>query len=134
VQEADTAHMQNGDAAVVVTYGMGVYWSKAAAKDLPGRVTIVDLRTLVPLDEDLVMGQVRKHGRCLVVTEEQVTNSFAQALASRISDQCFEHLDAPVRTLGSVDVPAIPLNSTLEECMIPNARKVGAALDDLLNY
>ena len=134
VLEAEASHLEKGDAAVVVTYGMGVYWAKAAAKQLSGRVTIVDLRTLVPLDEELVMEQVRRHGRCLVVTEEQLTNSFAQALASRISEQCFTHLDAPVRTLGSVDVPAIPLNSTLEESMIPNAEKVGIALTELLNY
>lgn len=134
VLEADASRVNNGEAAVVVTYGMGVYWAKAAAKQLGGRVTIVDLRTLVPLDEELVMEQVRRHGRCLVVTEEQLTNSFAQALAARISEQCFAHLDAPVRTLGSVDVPAIPLNSTLEESMIPNAEKVGIALTELLNY
>ena len=134
VLEAEASNLNKGDAAVVVTYGMGVYWAKAAAKQLNGRVTIVDLRTLVPLDEELVVEQVRRHGRCLVVTEEQVTNSFAQALAARIGEHCFEQLDAPVRTLGSVDVPAIPLNSTLEESMIPNARKVEAALLDLLNY
>jgi 2-oxoisovalerate dehydrogenase E1 component len=69
-----------------------------------------------------------------VVTEEQITNSFAQALAARIGDACFEQLDAPVRTLGSVDMPAIPLNSTLEAAMIPSAEKVSAALKDLLAY
>ena len=99
-----------------------------------GRVTIIDLRTLVPLDEDTVMSAVRAHGRCLVVTEEQLTNSFAQALAGRISDACFETLDAPVRSIGAVDMPAIPLNSTLEETMIPNAEKVGEALTALLHY
>ena len=80
------------------------------------------------------MSAARSHGRCLVVTEEQITNSFAQALASRIGDECFAQLDAPVRTIGSVDMPAIPLNSTLEAAMIPSAEKVGAALKDLLAY
>lgn len=134
VQEADQASIGKGGAAVIVTYGMGVYWAKGAAKAFPGRVTIIDLRTLVPLDEECVMTQVRSHGRCLVVTEEQLTNSFAQALAARIGDQCFERLDAPVRTLGSVDMPAIPLNSTLEATMIPSAEKVEAALKALLDY
>ncbi|MBK9177578.1 MAG: tungsten formylmethanofuran dehydrogenase [Flavobacteriales bacterium] len=134
VLEADAAFVAKGEAAVIVTYGMGVYWAKAAARDFPGRVTIIDLRTLVPLDEDRVMSAVRSHGRCLVVTEEQLTNSFAQALASRIGDQCFTDLDAPVRTLGSVDMPAIPLNSTLEAAMIPSADKVGTALAALLAY
>jgi 2-oxoisovalerate dehydrogenase E1 component len=134
VLEADAKAVTNGEAAVIVTYGMGVYWAKAAAKEFPGRVTIIDLRTLAPLDEETVMNTVRSHGRCLVVTEEQLTNSFAQALASRIGDRCFEQLDAPVRTLGSVDMPAIPLNSTLEAAMIPSAEKVANALGDLLDY
>jgi 2-oxoisovalerate dehydrogenase E1 component len=134
VQEAEAASINKGEAAVIVTYGMGVYWAKAAAKEFPGRVTIVDLRTLVPMDEDTVMSQVQRHGRCLVVTEEQLTNSFAQALAGRIGDSCFRHLDAPVRTIGSVDMPAIPLNSTLEATMIPNAEKVGVVLKELLDY
>ncbi|MCB0794241.1 MAG: tungsten formylmethanofuran dehydrogenase, partial [Flavobacteriales bacterium] len=134
VLEADSKAIANGEAAVIVTYGMGVYWAMAAAKRFPGQVTVVDLRTLVPLDEDTVMDQARSHGRCLVVTEEQLTNSFAQALAGRIGDQCFEALDAPVRTIGSVDMPAIPLNSTLEAAMIPNADKVGAVLEELLAF
>ena len=134
VQEADAAHIGRGEAAVIVTYGMGVYWARSAAKQFPGRVTIIDLRTLVPLDEECVMTHVRSHGRCLVVTEEQLTNSFAQALAGRIGDECFRHLDAPVRTIGSVDMPAIPLNSTLEATMIPNAEKTGTALKELLSY
>jgi 2-oxoisovalerate dehydrogenase E1 component len=134
VLQADAKHIERGEAAVIVTYGMGVYWAQAAAKSFPGRVTIVDLRTLVPMDEETVMTQVRAHGRCLVVTEEQLTNSFAQAVAGRINEQCFEHLDAPVRFIGAVDMPAIPLNSTLEATMIPSAEKVGARLADLLAY
>jgi len=134
VQEAEAGRVTRGQAAVVVTYGMGVYWAKAAAKQFVGRITIIDLRTLVPLDEETVMNAVRSHGRCLVLTEEQVTNSFAQALASRIGDACFEQLDAPVRTLGAVDMPAVPLNSILEAAMIPSAEKVAAALEELLAY
>ena len=121
-------------AAVIVTYGMGVYWAKAAAKEFPGRVTIIDLRTLVPMDEDAVMSSVREHARCLVVTEEQLTNSFAQALAGRINGQCFRDLDAPVRFIGAIDMPAVPLNSTLEAAMIPSAEKVAAVLGELLRY
>lgn len=134
VQEASADQLDKGMGAVIITYGMGVYWAKAAAKDFPGRVTIVDLRTLAPLDEETVMAQVQRHGRCLVVTEEQITNSFAQALAGRIGNTCFQHLDAPVRTIGAADMPAIPLNSTLEATMIPSAEKVGVVLKELLDY
>lgn len=134
VLQADAPKVDRGEAAVVVTYGMGVYWAKTAAKLYPGRVTIIDLRTLVPWDEEAVLEAVRSHGRCLVVTEESITNSFAQAVAGRINAECFEHLDAPVRFIGSADMPAIPLNSTLEAEMIPSAEKVGAKLAELLDF
>jgi 2-oxoisovalerate dehydrogenase E1 component len=103
---------------------MGVYWAKAAARNFPGQVEIVDLRSLYPLDETLVFEIVNKHGKCLVLTEEQQTNSFAEALAARISRHCFQHLDAPVEVLGALDLPAVPMNIILEKAMLPNADKV----------
>ena len=118
----------------VITYGMGVYWSKNASKEFPGRIEIIDLRTLVPIDEAAILASVKKHGRCLVVTEEPVSNSFAQAIAGLISDKCFEYLDAPVQVIGSENLPAIPLNSILEETMVPNAEKVKKAIEKVLNY
>jgi 2-oxoisovalerate dehydrogenase E1 component len=118
----------------LITYGMGVYWAKNAAKSFPGRVEIVDLRTLHPVDEEMIFQSVKKNNRCIVVTEEPVNNSFAQALAGRISKQCFKHLDAPVDVVGSENLPAIPLNTTLEFAMIPNAVKVEKAISELLNY
>lgn len=132
--EADQSEIDNGKAMVVVTYGMGVYWSKAAAAQFSGRVEIVDLRTLVPIDEDLVFERVKAIGRCLVVTEEAVPNSFAQALAGNIQEQCFAYLDAPVGVIGSETLPAIPLNSVLEETMIPNADKVAKRIASVLNF
>ena len=124
----------NDSTLTVITYGMGVYWSKNASVDFPGRVEVVDLRTLHPVDEDIIMESVRKNGRCLVVTEEPVNNSFAQALAGNISEKCFASLDAPVRVIGSENLPAIPLNATLEHTMIPNTDKVREAIRGLLNY
>jgi 2-oxoisovalerate dehydrogenase E1 component len=122
------------DTLSVITYGMGVYWAKAAAANFPAKVEIIDLRTLNPLDEKGIFQSVKKHGRCLVVTEEPPNNSFAQALAGKIQDECFAYLDAPVRVIGSENLPAIPLNSTLEETMIPSANKVKTAIQELLNY
>ena len=118
----------------IITYGMGVYWAKAAAKDFPGQVEIVDLRTIHPLDEETVFASVRKCNRCLVLTEEPAQNSFARALSGLISEQCFSSLDAPVMTLGSECLPAIPLNSTLEQTMLPNAEKVAQKIHALLAY
>ncbi len=82
---------------------MGVYWAKAAAEKFPGQIEIVDLRTLFPLDEELIFSTVKKHGKCMVLTEEQQNNSFAEALAGRISKECFRFLDAPVQVLGSLN-------------------------------
>jgi 2-oxoisovalerate dehydrogenase E1 component len=122
------------DSVAVITYGMGVYWAKAAAKDFPGQVEIIDLRTIHPLDEETVFAAVRKCNRCLVVTEEPAQNSFARSLSGLISEKCFAHLDAPVMTIGSECLPAIPLNSTLEQTMLPNAEKVAVKINELLNY
>jgi 2-oxoisovalerate dehydrogenase E1 component len=105
-----------------------------AAKDFDQQIEIVDLRTLMPLDEDAIFAAVKKCGRCLVLTEEPAMNSFAQAIAGKISEYCFEYLDAPVKTLGSAPTPAIPLNSDLEAELLPNAEKVSAVLSDILNY
>jgi 2-oxoisovalerate dehydrogenase E1 component len=132
VQEAEPATQQTS--LTVITYGMGVYWAKNASKKFNGRVEIIDLRTLNPVDEEMIFASVRKHGRCLVLTEETARNGFAQALAGTISEKCFEHLDAPVRLVGAENMPAIPLNSTLEATMLPNADKVAAALASILDY
>ena len=77
---------------------------------------------------------VNRHGKCLIVTEEPTNNSFARSLAGLIQEKCFKFLDAPVMVIGSENMPAIPLNSTLEFTMIPNVDKVKAKMDELLNY
>ena len=133
VLAASDDRIASGETAVVITYGMGVYWAKAAAKDFPGQVEIVDLRTLFPLDEALVFDRVRVHGKCLVLTEEQQNNSFAEALAGRISKHCFQQLDAPVEVLGALNLPAVPMNMGLEAAMLPNATKTADILAQLLN-
>ncbi|MGF2413522.1 alpha-ketoacid dehydrogenase subunit alpha/beta [Ferruginibacter sp.] len=123
----------NGESCCIITYGMGVYWAKAAAKNFAGKVEVIDLRTLFPLDEALIFATVKKHGKCLIVTEEQQNNSFAEALAGRISKACFKFLDAPVEVLGALNLPAVPMNIALEKAMLPNADKVSARIGQLLD-
>ena len=134
VLSADKNTIDAGTTACIITYGMGVYWAKAAARRFPGQIDIIDLRTLFPLDEELVFTTVKKHGRCLVLTEEQQLNSFAEALAGRISRNCFQWLDAPVAVLGARNLPAVPLNTGLEAAMLPNSDKVIKVLENLLAY
>jgi 2-oxoisovalerate dehydrogenase E1 component len=126
--------LKRGDTVCIITYGMGVYWALAAAASFPGQIEVIDLRTLFPLDEELIFSTVHKHGKCLLLTEEQLNNSFIQALAARIQQSCFKSLDAPVLTLGALDLPAVPINTILEDQMLPNPEKVAAAIKDLLTY
>jgi 2-oxoisovalerate dehydrogenase E1 component len=130
----EVAANKTTDTLTVITYGMGVYWAKNAAKDFEGQIEIIDLRTLAPLDEETIFNSVKKHNKCIVLTEEPYNNSFAQAIAGRISQNCFKHLDAPVVVIGSENLPAIPLNSTLEHAMLPNAEKVKIKIAELLKY
>lgn len=132
VLQANAACIENGESCCIITYGMGVYWAKAAAKSFVGKVEVIDLRTLFPLDEELIFATVKKHGKCLIVTEEQQNNSFAEALAGRISKACFRNLDAPVEVLGALNLPAVPMNVLLEKEMLPNAEKVAERISQLL--
>jgi 2-oxoisovalerate dehydrogenase E1 component len=133
VCSADKASISAGETCCVISYGMGVYWARAAAMRLAGKVEVIDLRTLFPLDEELVFSRVKLHGKCLVVTEEQQNNSFAEALAGRISKACFRELDAAVEVLGALNLPAVPMNIGLEQHMLPNAAKLYERLQQLLN-
>ncbi len=133
VLQADIEKINNGETCCVITYGMGVYWAKAAAKNFSGQVEIVDLRTLFPLDEALVFASVKKHGKCLILTEEQQNNSFAEALAGRVSKACFKYLDGAVEVMGALNLPAVPMNIILEKEMLPNAEKVSVRLKELLD-
>jgi len=120
----------------IITYGMGVHWAINASEELglKDQIEIIDLRTLYPLDEDTIFKSVKKCKKCLVVTEEPSDNSFARALSGKIQEKCFQQLDAPVMTIGSENMPAIPLNSTLEQTMIPSTEKVKAKIEELLGY
>lgn len=132
--EANEENLQKGNTVCVVTYGMGVYWAKMAEKDHSGQVEIIDLRTLYPIDDKLIFSTVKKHGKCIVVTEEPKNCSFAQSLAGKIQENCFSFLDAPIQVIGSENLPAISLNSILEEAMLPNAKKVSNLIKETLNY
>ncbi len=127
---------ENVETLTIVTYGMGVHWAMNASEELgmQDQIEVIDLRTLFPLDDDTIMKSVKKTGKCLVVTEEPSNNSFARALAGKIQEECFKYLDAPVMTIGSENMPAIPLNSTLEQTMIPSTKKVQDKIESLLNY
>ena len=134
VISADNEKIKNGNSIVIITYGMGVYWAKMAAEKFPGQIEIIDLRTLFPLDEELIYTSVKTHNKCLIITEEPHDNSFALGLSGKIQSQCFNFLDAPVNVIGSENVPAIPLNSNLERMYLPNEEKVEKGIKSLLTF
>jgi 2-oxoisovalerate dehydrogenase E1 component len=134
VQQAPPEKNAQEETCAVITYGMGVYWALEASKKFPGRVEILDLRCLNPLDWDAVCAAVKSHSRVLVLTEEPLLNSFAESLAGRIQFQLFRYLDAPVFTLGAENLPAVPLNVDLEKQMLPNPEKVEELLSELMRY
>jgi 2-oxoisovalerate dehydrogenase E1 component len=134
VVEATQELINAGNSALIITYGMGVYWAQSAISNLNGQVEIIDLRTLFPLDESLIIEKVKLHNKVMILTEEPVNNGFAQSLAGKIQQLCFTYLDAPIIIVGAENLPAIPLNATLEHTMLPNAYKVKAKLVELLAY
>jgi 2-oxoisovalerate dehydrogenase E1 component len=134
IQHASTEAIDNGASMVIITYGMGVYWSIDASKAFEGKVEIMDLRTLHPYDKDAILNSVKKHGKCLLVTEEQITHSMIQSIAGVINNECFQYLDAPVQMIGAKDVPAIPIHLELEKEVLPNVEKVREAIEGLMNY
>ena len=134
VKEADAMKVEKGETCALITYGRGVYWALEAEKHFEGKVEIIDLRTLNPVDFDALNLAVRKHNKAILVTEESIEATFTLGLAGRIQRDNFEYLDAPIKIVGSVDTPAIPLNSTLEAALLTNADKVKISLEELFNY
>ena len=134
VQAASKEYTEKGDSCVIITYGRGVYWSLEASKQWENRVEIIDLRTLNPLDHECINEVTRTHGKVILVTEESEEASFTLGLAGRIQRDNFRFLDAPIGIVGSVDTPAIPLNSILEAELLTNSGKVAHAIEKILNY
>jgi 2-oxoisovalerate dehydrogenase E1 component len=130
---ASEEKIEAGESLTVITYGMGVYWALNAAKTFTGQIEVIDLRTLHPLDEELTFASVRRHGKAIILTEETVTHSFAEALAGRISSACFSFLDAAIVVVGAIDTPAIPLNENLEKTMLPNTEKTVKTIMEMLS-
>jgi 2-oxoisovalerate dehydrogenase E1 component len=134
VINADQEKIDKGESILIISYGMGVHWARNAAKKFEGRVELIDLRTLVPIDEEIILERSKVHGKILVVVEEAQRNSFGIALVGWIQKNCFKYLDAPVEIIGSYNIPAIPLNEGYEKIMLPNAQKVESKISEILNY
>jgi 2-oxoisovalerate dehydrogenase E1 component beta subunit len=129
---------RRGNDLTIVTYGAMLHRCLDAIARLheDGQaidVELIDLRTLLPLDEATVLGSVRKTGKCLVVHEDTMTGGIGGEIAARIAEHAFEYLDGPVRRLASLDTP-VPYAKTLERAFAPQADDIARAIIDLHRY
>ena len=126
---------REGGDATVVTYGVGVAWAIDAAERLAAdgkQIEVVDLRSLLPWDREMVLASVKKTSRALVLHEAPLTGGFGGEVASAIGEELFEWLDAPVMRLGGLDMP-VPFSKALEEIYMPRQRLL-STLQTLLSY
>ncbi len=135
LQIARTA--REGTDISVFCYGLMVSYAQEAAKVLDGEgvsVEIVDLRTVYPLDKQAIIASARKTGKCLVLYEDNFSVSVGSEVAAIIADEAWRWLDAPVKRLGGLDVPAIPYAPAMEEAFMPNPEKIAKALRELAAF
>ncbi len=125
---------RQGSDVVVFTYGSTVHFSLEAAEILSKEdgveTMVVDLRTLQPLDKQLILEAVRLTGKVLIVHEDTLTGGIGAEIAALISEHAFQHLDAPIKRVASLDTP-VPFAPPLEEFYLPNTDKIVGALREL---
>ena len=124
---------KSGNDLSVITYGMGVHWAKNYAAEHPEiSMEIIDLKTLLPLDLDTIYTSVRKTGKVIVLHEDCMTGGIGGEIAALVTEHCFEHLDAPVKRVASLDTP-VPFTSSLEGQFLPIDR-FSEAVSALMAY
>lgn len=128
---------REGSDATLITYGSTVPLSLEAAETVAREdgmdVRVLDLRSLMPLDTELILESVRSTGKVVIVHEDNVTGGIGAEIAALIGEQAFQSLDAPVRRVGALDTP-VPFAPALEEFVLPDTGKIVAALRELNSY
>jgi 2-oxoisovalerate dehydrogenase E1 component len=127
------ATLREGDHLSIVTYGAGVHWAMDTLDEMPGiSADLIDLRTLQPLDTDVIYRSVRKTGKLIILQEDTLFGGIASDIAALVSEHCFEALDGPVLRVGSLETP-VPFAKNLEEKFLAKSR-FREALVKLNNY
>ena len=127
------AQLTEGSDLTIITWGVMVSRCAKAIKDFPGQVTLIDLRTIIPWDEERVLESVRKTGKVLIVHEDTHTGGFGAEIAATITEETFTWLDAPVTRLTTPDAP-IPYNQAMMDVLIPSAARIRDKVADLLAF
>jgi 2-oxoisovalerate dehydrogenase E1 component len=132
--EIGKAHrIQEGMDLSIVTYGMGVHWAKEILAEIPGiSVDLIDLRTLLPWDKEMVRETVEKTNRVLILHEDSLTGGIGAEISAWITEHCFKSLDAPVTRVAALDTP-IPFAPTLEQNFLPKVR-LKEGIEKLLKF
>lgn len=128
---------RQGTDITLVTYGMMLHFSLQAAEEIAKEgisVEVVDMRTLLPIDQKTVLDSVRKTGKALIVHEDTRTCGYGAEIGTLIAEEAFEYLDAPVRRLTSPDAPAVAFNAGMRDYYLPNTQKIVNALRELAAY
>jgi len=124
--------IKKGEDLTIVTYGMGVHWASEISNEIEYSIEILDLRTLIPLDKEIIFKSVKKTGKAIVLHEDCMTGGFGADISSLISEYCFEHLDAPVLRCSSLDTP-VPFSNNLEINFLAKSR-LKQKIIQLINY
>ncbi len=126
-----------GNAMTIITYGNTTHLSLAVAerfsKENKGEIEVIDLRSLIPWDKEMVLDSIKKTSKVLIVHEDKVFSGFGAELAATIGEEMYRYLDAPVRRVGSLFTP-VGFHHELEAAILPSADKIYSAAVDLLNF
>ncbi len=128
--------VRQGDDITVVSYGVSMWDSVIAAKKLEEEgysVEVIDIRTIIPLDEETIFNSVKKTGKVIIIHEDTITAGFGAEIAARISDSCFQFLDGPVKRIAAKDAH-IPYSPILENAILPNREVVYKGIKKLLKF
>jgi 2-oxoisovalerate dehydrogenase E1 component len=128
--------VREGNDITVVSYGVSLWDSVLAAKKLEEEgysVEVIDLRTIIPLDEETIFNSVKKTNKAIVIHEDTFTGGFGAEIAARISDNCFKFLDGPVKRVAALD-SHIPYSPILENAILPNRNRVYNGIKELLEF
>jgi len=128
---------RHGNDLSIITYGNTVPMSLQVAdqllKDTGKSVEVIDIRSLLPLDEETILASVKKTNRALIVHEDKVFGGFGAEIAAMITEKAFEYLDAPVKRVGSAFTP-VGFHRILERAILPDSEKIAAAAKILLEF
>ncbi len=127
------ARLSNGDELTIVTWGAMVARCLEAARAFDGRVQVLDLRTVIPWDQDAVLASVKATGKVLIVHEDSHTVGFGGEIAAVIADQAFTYLDAPVQRLTMPDVP-VPFNINAMNSVLPSQERIRSCIAEILAF